>query len=142
MASNQMIAVVAGGSAAVGTAGGVATATGAVAATIDGVAYTWAELAALGPEVLAELIAAKKLSQDVVYRLLGAAPLLAQQVRQAAINRALRSNLFTSSILNQNRYLRIGFGKHEGYRVFRIGGAIHKRLVGKDHTDIFRAGRY
>jgi RHS repeat-associated protein len=69
MASNQMIVAVAGGSAAVGTAGGVATATGAVAATIDGVAYTWAELAALRPEVLAKLAAAGKIGHELLARL-------------------------------------------------------------------------
>ena len=61
VASNQMIGTVAGGSAAVGAAVG----TGAVVAVIDGVAYSWESLLALGPEVLAKLVAAGKFTQEL-----------------------------------------------------------------------------
>jgi hypothetical protein len=77
--SNQMIAAVGAGSAAVGIAGGVATATGTVAAVIDGVAYTYEQLVALGPKVIAKLIAAGKLTQETIQRLATMAPQLMTQ---------------------------------------------------------------
>lgn len=72
-----MIAVVGGGSAAVGVAGGVATGTGMVVAVIDGVAYTYEQLAAFGPQALARLAAAGKLSAEIVQRLAAQIPILA-----------------------------------------------------------------
>jgi hypothetical protein len=74
-ASDQMIAVVGGGSAA----GGVATATGTVAAVVDGVAVTYEQLVPLGPEVVARLIAAGKLTQETIQRLSAVAPQLMTQ---------------------------------------------------------------
>lgn len=76
-ASNKMIGTVAVGSAAVGAVFG----TGAVVAVIDGVAYTWESLVALGPEALAKLVAAGKIGQELWGRLQAAIGPIANWVR-------------------------------------------------------------
>jgi len=43
--------------------------------------------------------------------------------------------------LNSNPYLRIGWGQHEGQRVFRIAGKIVERITGRSHLDLWRGGR-
>jgi hypothetical protein len=42
--------------------------------------------------------------------------------------------------MNANRYLRIGFGRHAGYKVFRLAGTVVKWLLDEDHWDIWRMG--
>jgi hypothetical protein len=128
-ASNQVIAVVGGGSAAVGVAGGVATATGTVAAVIDGVAYSYEQLAALGPEALARLAAAGKLSAEVLQRLATQVPALGNQ---AYLRLFAQSNNTTiaQGWLNNNNYLRAGEGFMRGVGpVFRVAiGSKHNPL--------------
>jgi RHS repeat-associated protein len=42
--------------------------------------------------------------------------------------------------LNSNRYLRIGFGRKGGNRVFRIGGQWLEKVTGRGHLDIWEGG--
>lgn len=127
-ASNQMIAFVGGGSAALGVAGGAATATGTVAAVIDGVAYTYEQIAVLGPEALARLVAAGKLSAEVVQRLAAEAPQLGNQVYLRLFAQS-NSTTIPQGWLNNNNYLRIGEGFAPGGPVFRIAiGSKHVPL--------------
>jgi RHS repeat-associated protein len=95
---------------------------------IDGIAYTEAELAGMGEEVLAKLLAAGKITQDLFDKLQG-------QISQAS------DYLFARSVglLNSNPYLRIGWGwsKPANSEVFRIsiGG---KGLPIWKHIDLFK----
>jgi RHS repeat-associated protein len=43
-------------------------------------------------------------------------------------------------LVNSNRYLRIGFGRYGGVRVFRIGGRWVSRVTGRSHVDLWRGG--
>jgi hypothetical protein len=63
--SNQMIAVGAGVSVAAGVVGGVAAATGAGTVVIDGVVYSYTQLARLGHAALLQLVTAGKLTMQV-----------------------------------------------------------------------------
>lgn len=145
-ASNEMIAVVGGGSAAVGIAGGVATSTGTMVAVIDGVAYTAEELAALDPEVLAKLAAAGKISTDVLQKLTAQGSAVANQ---AYLRLFAQSNNTTipQGWLNNNNYLRIGGGFAPGGPVFRIAigskyaplpSWIPSLVKGTRHIDLWR----
>ncbi|MFN7921621.1 MAG: RHS repeat-associated core domain-containing protein [Bryobacteraceae bacterium] len=127
-ASNQMIAAVGAGSAAAGVAGGVATATGTVAAVIDGVAYTAEQLAALGPVVLARLVAAGKLSIEAIQRLAAQVPQVANQVYLRLFAQSNNTTI-PQGWLNGNNYFRIGEGFAPGGPVFRIAiGSKHVPL--------------
>lgn len=47
---------------------------------------------------------------------------------------------YLASIANANRYLRIGFGRHGGDRVFRFAGQWVQKLTGRAHIDIWKGG--
>ncbi len=119
-ASNQMILLTAGTSAATGAAVGAAAATGVIAAVIDGVAYTYEQLVALGPEVIARLVAAGKLSLDTLRKIGSQAPVLVNRVYLYLFAQGNNTTI-TSGIFNNNNYLRIGEGFKAGVGpVFRI----------------------
>lgn len=44
------------------------------------------------------------------------------------------------AFLNTGRYLRVGFGRHGGDRVFRIAGRWVERITGRAHIDLWRGG--
>jgi RHS repeat-associated protein len=52
----------------------------------------------------------------------------------------LRQGVQPGGWLNSNRFLRIGFGRHGGNRVFRIAGKIIEQIVEKGHLDIWTGG--
>ena len=61
-------------------------------------------------------------------------------VGAAALGGALVNKSFKpGGWLNNNRYLRIGWGKNEGHRIFRISGHLVKTKSG--HIDIWRGSR-
>jgi len=43
-------------------------------------------------------------------------------------------------LLNSNRYIRIGYGRKGGSRVFRVSGQLFEKLTGIAHWDIWRGG--
>jgi len=43
--------------------------------------------------------------------------------------------------MNSNRYLRLGFGKHEGREVFRMSGDVIKWIKQSGHTDFWKGDR-
>ena len=119
--SIQLIGVVAGVSAVAGAAPTVA----GVASPL--VAEAGAAVAATGARTAATIAAVGPAARQVVTRI--------------ASEFTPQGRLFTSSVINQNRYLRIGFGRKGGERVFRIGGEILKKLTGKSKIDLFNLGR-
>lgn len=124
-----MIAAVGAGSAAVGVAGGVATATGTVAAVIDGVAYTTGQLAALDPAILARLVAAGKLSIDVLQRIALQAPIVANQVYLRLFAQGNNTTI-AQGWLNNNNYFRIGEGFMTGV------GPVFRIAIGSKHVPL------
>jgi RHS repeat-associated protein len=126
--SNGKIAIFGAASGATGVAGGVATATGTVAAVIDGVTYTAEQLAALGPVVLARLVAAGKLSIEAIQRLAAQVPQVANQVYLRLFAQSNNTTI-PQGWLNGNNYFRIGEGFAPGGPVFRIAiGSKHVPL--------------
>jgi RHS repeat-associated protein len=59
---------------------------------------------------------------------------------QAAGRAAVRGLVGKGGLLNSNRYLRLGFGRHGGTRVFRIGGQWVKSVTGRAHIDLWKGG--
>ena len=45
-----------------------------------------------------------------------------------------------AGILNGNRFLRMGYGRKGGEKVFRLAGELVKRIVEGVHVDIWRIG--
>jgi RHS repeat-associated protein len=135
-ASNEMIAVAAGGSAAVGAASGAAVGTGAVAVVIDGVALTYAQLARMGSEAVAKLMVTGKLSMETVNQLRAYYPQLVTQAGNYLFARG-GQGLLNGRLTGD--YFRIGYGWNAGINsaVFRIaiGSA---RMPIHWHLDLWR----
>jgi hypothetical protein len=45
-----------------------------------------------------------------------------------------------AGVLNSNRYLRVGFGRRGGQRVFRVAGSLVKRIKRSGKIDLFDCG--
>ena len=63
-----------------------------------------------------------------------------QLATQVATQFTPHGYLFTRSVINQNRYLRIGFSRKGGERVFRVAGDALKKVTGRDKIDIINLG--
>jgi len=62
-------------------------------------------------------------------------------VTGAALGAALgKAGVSPGGFLNSNRYLRIGFSRLGGNRVFRIGGQVIEKLFDQKAIDIFKGG--
>ncbi len=98
-------------------------------AVIDGVAYTWEALLKLGPETLARLAAAGKLSAEVLQKLAIQSPVLANQVYLRLFAQS-DNRTIPAGWLNNNNYFRIGEGFFSGVgQVFRVAiGSKHVPL--------------
>ena len=59
---------------------------------------------------------------------------------RAAGRAGVRRLFGRGGLLNSNRYLRIGFGRKGGLRVFRIGGQWVERISGNPHFDLWTGG--
>ena len=66
---------------------------GGTVVVIDGVAYTWEALLALGPEALAKLAAAGKIGQELWNRIVNSLPQLAWKGGEVVVGKNLRINL-------------------------------------------------
>jgi hypothetical protein len=55
-------------------------------------------------------------------------------------NRGLVQIFGKGTWMNSGQYLRVGFGRIGGRRVFRIGGEWVKRVTGRSHLDIWKGG--
>jgi len=59
---------------------------------------------------------------------------------RAAGRAGVRQLFGRGGLLNSNRYLRIGFGRKGGLRVFRLGGQWVERITGNPHFDLWTGG--
>lgn len=61
--------------------------------------------------------------------------------RTTGAGAALTKRLFgKGGLLNSNRFLRIGFGRKGGQRVFRVAGRVVQKLTGRSHIDLGGGG--
>ncbi|MEM7051491.1 MAG: RHS repeat-associated core domain-containing protein, partial [Acidobacteriota bacterium] len=82
-------------------------------------------------------------AQQVSLSLLVGVPVGARAaVAGSRIARSSRMSLFgKTGLLNHNRYLRIGYGRRGGERVFRIGGSWVHKVTGRSKVDLWTIGR-
>jgi len=91
---SQAAPVVEGAAAATAVVVTVPVQAAATIVVIDGVAYTLQALLALGPEALAQLVAAGKLSQEVLAKLMDKFPQLGWRGGEVRVGKNLRINFF------------------------------------------------